>query len=1164
MASSVAGSSDDLKGDAVVPEVEVAHDDPPVEVPVAVETLTVTGGVGSGPNLGGDLTSGREFPPDGISLKLVAKVASSRRPMDGLCLAEIAEMALNDRIFSRRQLTGSRKRELDPLNPPCDGTVRLCRELVRDNFMKHGLISGQAMRVDVRVVVGRIDVGACPVVVMFDMTGFDMLTQVALFLATGYGVPPLPFKVVLGEGETGVEIDLGAKLVDTLRIRQEVLVYCNPPVHVRSPAGDSTRGQPVRGEVPGAPAGSVRQSGEGSTAQGSDSGEVGVGFPSEPWGTPLSVGDLAAFTPQGQQSIHYLKSVFGQVSAAVFHVKLPDDRDLAFDIAQIDGSIAVLVHRIALEMKQSVSMFGSPSHAGWHLQVKDSIETDGATIFLLAFTFLHPGSVVEPVQGKMKRRRSPSPGSKPSGSRPVFGGHSQDKSRRVRSKRTTRGGNQGGDGSKGTRGRITAGAIGFETGDLYGKLDHPMVDELEGDELHVSRFFGYLTQHDDFDSEAAVAFSEAIGANGCEEQSDGLQDSNVGCIGHGMNVFDFLDSKGQVSPTLPFNVVADTGIGFSGARELKGEAEGLCVLLPIVKACVDTNTFIDQAKTVVCTEDTWVAVPESYIGALPQRFRVCEVRPSFPFPRSGPLFLPQDLAHLASFWTEWIAGTSGTGVGHFRFRMLEGILGGKGLLWKVQFQNVFQGEDIGFVFVHSCYQNWASFEVGQEFSALFCGLVAVFQGLPVVGVGPFGPSRSLIRRWTKEEQSGPHTLLELYAGIGGWSAGFGQLSDAVVVSVEWDKPRAVALAASKNVPWLTIDEVNPEHVGTSFVLIADVTDLSWLHVSLACPFRFLCWSSPCISWSLGGKGLGLDCPEGLLMCCTVGLASLLGPQVELGENVASVLGHPHWKTVQAFAVLTEAGCYRTVISRLQRLVPMVRDRLLLVRGVGDIDLPELKLMVDPAFWLLDEGDVGKYCVVTEAERSMFADRSYLPASLLCKAPSYLSPKDVLRLRLVDPRVLPTLVASYRIQTSLDSRHLRLKGVFTWLLDSCLGPRFADAFEMAWVMGFGPELCLPADEALAMHCVGNCIAPAQALQVFWAVLSSLGLSVQGPSFGSVLSRLILGKPPLCRFSRHVCDTLWVLSLVDCAPPLDTKGNLGLFVGGHALSWAVTFLRILRLA
>ncbi len=306
----------------------------------------------------------------------------------------------------------------------------------------------------------------------------------------------------------------------------------------------------------------------------------------------------------------------------------------------------------------------------------------------------------------------------------------------MRSKRTSYGGNQGGDGRKGTRSRTAAGAIGFEIGDLYGKSDCPLVNEFEGDELHVSQFFGHLMRHDNFDPKAAVAISAVVGADGSERQGDGLQESNTfGYFGDGKDVFDLLDSKVHISPALPFNVVVDTVVDRSGDRVLKGEDEKLCVLLPLVRECVDTDTFIDQAKTVICTEDTWVAVPESYIGAFSQGFRVCVVRPSFPFPRSGPLFLPQDLAHLASVWTEWIAGTSGTGLEHFRFRLLEGILGGKGLLWKVQFQNVFQGEDIGFVLVHSCYQHWTSFEVGQEFSALFCGLLAVFQGLPVVGVG---------------------------------------------------------------------------------------------------------------------------------------------------------------------------------------------------------------------------------------------------------------------------------------------------------------------------------------------------------------------------------------------------------------------------------------------
>ena len=275
------------------------------------------------------------------------------------------------------------------------------------------------------------------------------------------------------------------------------------------------------------------------------------------------------------------------------------------------------------------------------------------------------------------------------------------------------------------------------------------------------------------------------------------------------------------------------------------------------------------------------------------------------------------------------------------------------------------------------FNQWISFEIGQEFSALFCGVVAVFGGQPVVAVGTFGPSRALVRRWTRDESSGPFTLLELFAGIGGWSTGFGQIADAVVVSVEWDRSKAVALAASHKVPCLDVDEVTPEHVGTSFVLVADVTDLSWLHITLACPFRFVCWSSPCISWSLGGKGLGLNCPEGLLMCSTIGLISFLGPEAELGENVAAVLSHDHWKLVQAFAVLTEAGGYQTVISRLSRLVPMIRDRLILFRGMRGLVLPELKLVVDPSFWMLMVEDIRRYCLIEEVDRSNLCGQGFL-------------------------------------------------------------------------------------------------------------------------------------------------------------------------------------------
>ena len=213
--------------------------------------------------------------------------------------------------------------------------------------------------------------------------------------------------------------------------------------------------------------------------------------------------------------------------------------------------------------------------------------------------------------------------------------------------------------------------------------------------------------------------------------------------------------------------------------------------------------------------------------------------------------------------------------------------------------------------------------------------------------------------------------------------------------------------------------------------------------------------------------------------------------------------------------------------------------------------------------MLKGEDIHRYCLIEEVDRSIFADRAFLPASLLCKAPSYLSPKEVLQLRVIDARALPTLVASYRFQTSLDPRHLRLKGVFTWLLDSQDGPRFADAFEMAWIMGFNGGLCLPSDEATAMHCVGNSIAPAQALQAFWAVFEAIGLSCSGPSFHAALGRLVLGKPPLHRFTRHVVGPLWTLSLLSIVHPRVPLLGLACLLVAKSSSWMDNCLVIKQL-
>lgn len=117
-------------------------------------------------------------------------------------------------------------------------------------------------------------------------------------------------------------------------------------------------------------------------------------------------------------------------------------------------------------------------------------------------------------------------------------------------------------------------------------------------------------------------------------------------------------------------------------------------------------------------------------------------------------------------------------------------------------------------------------------------------------------------------------------------------------------------------------------------------------------------------------------------------------------------------------------------------------------------------------WMLDHDDQVLHCQLTDEERDLLSRRELLPPSLRILAPEYLSARQLLQLRVVQGSLIPTLVASYRYQCYLQSDHLATRGLFTWLLDSTFGPRFMDAFEAAWLMGFGSSLHLPDSSALA--------------------------------------------------------------------------------------------------
>ena len=282
-----------------------------------------------------------------------------------------------------------------------------------------------------------------------------------------------------------------------------------------------------------------------------------------------------------------------------------------------------------------------------------------------------------------------------------------------------------------------------------------------------------------------------------------------------------------------------------------------------------------------------------------------------------------------------------------------------------------------------------------------------------------------------------------------------------MVAVEADEGKARLLASVLEAPCVKPDKLRPHHLEGSVVIHGDVRDCAWFHVSLVLPPCLVLWSAPCVSWSLGGLWRGLSADEGVLLLESVGLCALFRPKVNVGENVFGLVNHDDWPLVQAFAKSLFGTEFLVSKAYLQNLVPMARSRVFLLQGVDQAELPRFRVSLGEAAWMLNETDQELFCTLTDRESELLSSRAFLPDSLKLKAPGYLPPQNVLELRIPTGDFFPTLVASYRYQCELNQDHIQARGLFTWLLNSCFGPRFIDAFEAAWIMGFGSGLKLPA-------------------------------------------------------------------------------------------------------
>jgi DNA (cytosine-5)-methyltransferase 1 len=137
-------------------------------------------------------------------------------------------------------------------------------------------------------------------------------------------------------------------------------------------------------------------------------------------------------------------------------------------------------------------------------------------------------------------------------------------------------------------------------------------------------------------------------------------------------------------------------------------------------------------------------------------------------------------------------------------------------------------------------------------------------------------------------------------------------------------------------------------------LFGDFTQIQEHHVG---PIDLLVGGTPCQSFSVAGKRLGLDDPRGNLTLEFLALARRLQPRWLVWENVPGVLSHDRGRTFGTFlALLAECGferwAYRVLdaqycrVGRFGRAVPQRRRRVFVVGYSGTDDIHPRAVLFD--------------------------------------------------------------------------------------------------------------------------------------------------------------------------------------------------------------------------
>ena len=308
------------------------------------------------------------------------------------------------------------------------------------------------------------------------------------------------------------------------------------------------------------------------------------------------------------------------------------------------------------------------------------------------------------------------------------------------------------------------------------------------------------------------------------------------------------------------------------------------------------------------------------------------------------------------------------------------------------------------------------------------------------------------------------------------------------------------------------------------VIQGDVADPTILHSVQPLSNLVFSASPPCVSWSKGGFGRGLNCPEGWSFVEAIKQCAMGQPVILALECVDALAQHHHFQIVSLMLRdLGYVGIWEDVVH-YHAFVHMHRSKWLAIFVRHDIvhhgpkPVPCLKSVL-PDRWTSDcfrfqlPRSLSDQIAIPSQVRSAYAQHSLLPPAKRAKFDPAAPAEVILRARFLQPHEpVPTVCAAYGFQHLLPRHLLEQKGIFATLKEGDAGPEFLDPAPLAAMLGLFEPTVLSNQLQLLYRQIGNSIATPHALLVLLAGLDYLfqwGLDVNG-AVNKIWQRRFVGQ------------------------------------------------------